>query len=233
MKAKLIFSLLLILPIVLSAQNRNRMDDAIKDFIHKKREPTFIKDQNITGDQYFKKEFSLGKILVGDKEISTNYALRYNAYKDEVEINNDLIIDYLIKDRKVSCLIGDDKFVYQIFSDTDNDTNLGYLSIIFDGNDFSLLARKIKKLKEAKVAKTSLTRSFPAKLVPKEKFYYSDKSKNMAILIKNNKTLLKLINQNFKSEMKSFLKENHINIKKEKDLILFFKHCNSLSLKQS
>ena len=49
-----------------------------------------------------------------------DYELRYNAYKDEIEVRIDNDVAVLMKDPNVSCVLGKEKYTYQLFKDKKN-----------------------------------------------------------------------------------------------------------------
>lgn len=244
MKTKLIFSLLITLPLLGLAQQLNhtastiethtetwddKFRNGLNDLMHKKHISSLENLEDIKGSQYFNKEFVLGKIFTEDNKISNNFALRYNAYKDEIEIKTDTGIEYIFQDNKISCLIDSEKYIYSSYVSNNKSVKQTYLIELFKGNELILFKRKVKKYKEAKKATTTLTSSFPAKFVDIVEYYFLYKNEKNALFIKQkNKSLLNSINPDYKRELKEFINNNKFNVNKEKDLIVFFKKYDSI-----
>jgi len=187
--------------------------------------------EEIIGNSYFNKSFLPGYIYSSNKIISKESLLRYNAFKDEIEISKNLDFEILLKHRDISCTIADKKYMYAPFIKKEGSKfQNGYFNVIYEGNKYSLLFREIKIYKEAKVAKNSMTSSFPAKLVESRDFYFMDKSDDHAMIINSNKKkLLKNINPKYSKEIGDYIKKNNLNLKEKEDLISLFKYYDALT----
>ena len=217
--------------VVLDGQMTSQTQSAIYDIMNKSRNPVAIENGKIIGTPYYKESFSYGKIFLKKKELDLNYSFRYNAYTDEIEVNNGSDIDLLLKDTNISCIIDGERYSYQEYAIKEGkDIQFGYLKTIFQGEKTTLYLKKIKKFKEGKKAKTSLTASFPPKLVDFEEFYFSNYGETPHKLKLKNKELLAVIPLSFQLKMKTFLKGNDLNVNKKDDLITFFKYYDSLLL---
>ena len=234
MKVLNLFFLLLLIPIVsytqiLDGQVTSQTQAWTDALISKKRNPDAVKNEKIIGSQYFKPYFSYGKVLIKNKELEKDFALRYNAYSDEIEVNDGVEIDILVQEPDVSCLIDGERYSYQeYFKKNSGDTQFGYLKTLFGGKQLILYQKETKRYKAAKKARTSLTTSTPPKLVDFEAFYFSNLGETPYRIKLKNKALIALISTSHKLEMKSYLKENSLNVKKKNDLITFFKYYDLL-----
>ena len=249
MKFKYLFSLFFIFPLIsnaqiafTTAQSQNydgrsnasewdyRMRDALTDMRYNTNR-TFSDSEKkyIIGNSYYNKIFISGNILYENKVVSKVYALRYNAFRDEIEISNGDKIEYVTRDPKISCIIGTQKFTFKPFiKDKKQKTKVGYLKTIYQGKDFTLFERKVKKYKAAKKAKNSLTTSQPAKIIDVTDFYFSN-SNDIATYVKpKKKALLEIINSKERSIMNTFISKKKLNLKLKKDLITFFRYYDSL-----
>lgn len=190
--------------------------------------------EEILGNAYYNKEFVLGKVYVNNQMISKNFAFRYNAFSDEIEVGRDEATEVMIKKPEISCLIGKELYIFHSYTKKENgDIYNGYLRTITKGKEFSFFIRETKIFKEAKEAKNTLTTSFPAKLVDVKEFYLLEKQNDNAILIKQkNKKVMELIDPPYKSEMSKYLKDNNLNVKENEDLILFFRYYSNLTNKK-
>jgi len=189
------------------------------------------KYEQIIGNAYFEKEFVTGNVLYNNKVVSKKYALRYNAYRDEIEVSNNGITEYLTKNSKISCLIGNQKYEYLSFLKKENgNSQIGYLKIIYVGDNFVIYERNIKKYKAEKKAKNSFATPTSAKLVDSNTYYFSNTKDVIVQLNRKKKVFLSKVSSEHQSEMAKFLKANQLNLNTKKDIIIFFKHYNSLNL---
>lgn len=211
-----------------SSEWQYRTRDAMSDLKYRKKSKSTNASEIIQGSPYFKDNFIRGRIYVENKEVNTFFTARYNAYRDEIEIKNDTDFDVLIKQKDLSCLIGKELYLYQKFN-KEEETKLGYLKTIYEGNKFSFLIRETKKYKAGKKAQNSLTASFPAKYVDVKEYYFQENSSDTAVFVKQKKKeIIAVIDPEYKTIMNKYLKDNHLNIKKNEDLVAFFKHYNTL-----
>lgn len=212
-----------------------RMRDALTDMRYNTNR-TFSDSEKkyIIGNSYYNKIFISGNILYENKVVSKIYALRYNAFRDEIEVSNGNTTEYVTRDPKISCIIGMQKYTFKPFvKDKKQKTRVGYLKTIYQGKDFTLFERKIKKYKAAKKAKNTLTTSQPAKIVDVIDFYFSN-SKEIATYVKpKKKALLEIIDLKERSRMNTFISKKKLNLKLKKDLIAFFKYYDSLLTAES
>jgi hypothetical protein len=219
---------------VLDGQISSQTQNWHYDIVEKSRNPEALKNENIIGSQYFNQLFSYGKVLINNKELDQNFALRYNAYSDEIEVNNGVEVNILTKEANVSCIIDDVKYSYQeYFKKNGVDTQFGYLKTIFKGEKIILYHKETKRFKEGKKAKTSLTTSIPPKLVDFESFYFSKIGETPYKLKLKKKDLLAVVIPEHKTTMIDFIKSNHLKFKSKTDLITFFKYYESLLLNKT
>ena len=190
---------------------------------------------NIEGSAYDSENFLTGTIIHGEKTYK-NVLLRYNVYADEVEMKisdpedkkNDEIYG-LVKTPELSFVINNEKIKYTDFFRKDKkNKNSGNLFVLFEGNKYSLYKRKLKIYKGSKKATTSLQRSFPARFVDDMKYYLQAGEQTPVLIKPKLKYIISLLNNTEKDAVKDYVKENNIDIKKERDLITLFSYINKL-----
>ncbi|NLP58775.1 hypothetical protein [Lutibacter sp. B1] len=211
--------------------NAYRTQNAYNKLIYKITKSGTALEEPVEGSPYYFDNFQEGKILIKNIPEDKIYSLRYNAFTDEVEVQNNNGFDFLIKNTNVSLTIGTDKYIYFPFQSKEKNKNikLGFFKCVFNGKKIMLLESKRKKIKEGKKAQTSLTNSFPSKYVDHITYYLVKNSENIAKPIKlRKKEIISTIDSKHQKEMASFIKENQLNLKSINDLITFFKHYNSL-----
>jgi len=207
-----------------------RTSRALYDVMEKHRNPIVL-EENIVGSQYFNETFTYGKIILNNRELKKVYALRYNAYLDEIEINDGVKTDAILKEHDISCLIDGKKYSYLAhFKKNSDDAQLGYLKTIFEGDKITLYLKETKIFKEGQKAKTSLTTSIPPKLVGFKVYYFSKKGETPYGIKLKNKELLTIILPEYRPQMKAYIKSNHLKFKRATDLIKFFEYYDSLVL---
>ena len=233
MKTTHLFSLLLLLPTLIISQTEefsnvyNGYSNAY-EWDHNKRDALLslryninrvfddYKTTQIIGNAYYNKNFILGEVAYNNQVIPRKFALRYNAFTDEIEVRTDTSFVYLVKEPTTTCIIGTQKYIYHSYgSKAHKNIKIGYLKIVYEGKEHTLLVRKTKRYKKEKKAKTTLTASYPAKLVDSEKFYILKPEKTAVFLKQKKKALLAVIPQKYQQQMEAFFKKNRLNPKKQ------------------
>jgi hypothetical protein len=238
-----LFVLIISLPFILNAQtviSQNlsesnfasrgdyRMQESYMTLVNRLDESLYVNEANVSGSKYFNNSFLLGKVFVNNNASKELFAVRYNAYFDLIEVKKENTIEALIKAINISCYIAGKLYVYLKYLPNKSDTGkLGYLKVIHVGEKITLLKQELVKYKEAKPAKTSLTSSIPAKFIKYENYFYLTKNKDIALAL-TKKSIIEAFNITNKSELKSFLKKEKIDIKKESDLIKLFSYYDTL-----
>lgn len=212
----------------------NRTAFAYSDLISKVgkfKRTTKIDLRNVVGNPYTNKSFLPGKILFKNEKVDKLFLLRYNAYKDiiEVEVENGAIDNVLINE-KISCIIGNDLYVYTTYKNKkNNEDETGYIKIILESDEYTLFSKQKKVFHQEKISPDPKVASYKAKYVGIEKFYLLDNANNTAYLLKKRKNFLERINSSStKKIIKKFIKKERISFKKEKDLIRLLKHYNKI-----
>lgn len=178
------------------------------------------------GTPYFIKEFRSGTIIDRSGR-ERKVFLKYDTYKEEIELFNDgqtLMIDKNVYPKFTIEFIEESlgKRIRYTFS---NEIQIpGYKK-----SKYSLVLSKGKNVKLVKVYNTILNESqdqgYGGTVTPHwfqtQEIYYLLKASGEAIEIKksNNKSVLKALGGAESAEVKAFLKQNKIKIRKEEDLI--------------
>ena len=148
--------------------------------------------------------------------ILSNVALRYNAIADEIEHKETLTSDdkeakSLVKSKDIYATIMKDTFVFIPFK--------GYYLVVFDGTNFSLLKKITKKYFPPRKAKNTYERSTLAKFDDRSTYNLYTKNGEMTELPKSKKKILKLFGERSTLKpMKNYIKEQNLDLNKEKDL---------------
>ncbi|MCF8715636.1 hypothetical protein JM658_12440 [Joostella atrarenae] len=181
----------------------------------------------VDGSPYLKgDEFTKGKILT-DEKVYENVDLRYNVYKDFIEIK--------VSESEIYKGSTKSNFSYEVHGEKlylmnyiDNEVKkTGYLSCIACSKDDMLLNKYTKTYYPPEEANTGYQKSKPAKFSNNEEYYIKLKSNLYAIPLENNTK--KILSQFNNKQLDKFVKENKLNLKKEDDLITFFKYYINLN----
>jgi len=179
-------------------------------------------------NHYVEKPYVLGAIYYKGKKMSQNYHLRYNAFKDIIEISKDGESDTVLENTRISCTIDDSKYIYSKIQNG-NTIDTGYLKLLYTGENSALYKREVILYKEAMKAKTTITPNIPARYVKFTYFYTIDKGSDIAIEIPSTK---KSFITNFKKEnqknIEAFIKKEKINLNKNTDIIKVYKYYETL-----
>ncbi len=186
-----------------------------------------ISQVNYKGSPYLSEGFSYGKIIVdNDKIFKKN--LRFNAYSDVFEIKNNGRISGLIKSKNVKVLLNGE--LYQLFSYPDKGIEKdGYfVNLNPKGTKISLLLKNEKEFIEAKKATNSYSDNKPAKFIYKKLYFIKKGNKLPVVEIRlSKKSVLKAL-KNQKQAILSFIKNNKLKLRNEKDVVKLFNYYNTL-----
>ncbi len=185
-------------------------------------------NENVKGSTYFNESFLPGKVVVDNNE-ARNLMLRYNAYSDEMEVRqgkDSLVV--LLKNSDIECLLGSEVIACVPFTTTGEDINLGFMTVLHQGEKYKLYVRKTKKLKDGYRPANSLQGSFPDRLVDDIALYGATTDGTARPLGRSRRSVLSFFAENEKGQLKTFIKKNNLKMNKESNLIALFKHAENL-----
>lgn len=189
------------------------------------------KDANdYTGSPYFNEKFSKGNIYKSGELIAINKGLRYNASKDEFEIENSVdssnkLVKVIKKSNNLSIKMGINEFTF-IHPGEGNNVH-GYFILLESGDKFSLLKKIKKKYIPGQKAYSSMSRDTAPMYKEKSIYFLLDANGQLTELPNSKKGKLEAFQSN-KKELKSFLKENKLNINKENSIKKLVAYFNTL-----
>ncbi len=208
----------------------SRINDLFEDLKNKVKKQN-TKSFKIKGSPYFNESFELAQIEYFGKDLNEKIYLRYNALNDEMEMSlNSSSTDsdkILIKNNKVSCIVNSEKYIYLGFTPENSNPIIGYLSILFKGENLTLYERKQKIYLEATKARTSLERSFPARYTDKIEYYFSINDGSTLQIKLNKKDLFRKLNS-YSEGIKEYLSLNKIKIRSKEDLLGLFNYLDAI-----
>ncbi len=188
--------------------------------------------KNASGSPYLKESFSPCKLYSNNEQLGSFY-YRYNAYSDEIELKESLSspqISSLVQNKHFRLIDGSNIYTYNTIVSKKNEHSEGHLNLLEDGEHFSLFRKDFVTFKKGAPAPNSMVKATPDKFTNFTEFYYVEKSSGneQAYFLDNNlKNFLNSRNKNEKVKIKTIIKEQKLNTKKEADLILLFRLLNN------
>jgi len=186
---------------------------------------------NIQGSQYFDSEFKSTKLEYFGKELNDSGYMRYNAFRDEVEMadtpgqeESDLI---LIKSKDVIPLINGERFEYLPHRVEGGRAYIGYLVNIFNGIENKLFLKRKKTFMEAKIARTSLENSFPPRYVESTEIYISKNGDTPVSLKTSKKSIINFFGSN-SEKVKKYIKNQKLKTSEVSSLIQILEFAEKL-----
>lgn len=216
-------------------QGRNlKLDDLFNKV--KKVNSNKLPLDKIKGSPYLSENFTRGDVYYEADPVGKLY-MRYNIFSDEIEIKKNTVDkEYaaLIKSTLINCVINDQKLVYTSFKPINEVSENGYLISLTNTSNSSVLYKRIKKIFRDRgvEASTSLSKVSQAKFSTFTSYYIlTEGAKEAKEISKKSKDLLALFPEQDRSTISDFIKDQKINLKKEKDLIQLLNFVNDLNPK--
>ena len=186
---------------------------------------------NVQGSHYFDKDFKLTKLEYFGKELNDSGYMRYNAFRDEVEMadtqNQEETDIVLLKSADVIPLINGEKYEYLPYRLDSGNAIIGYLINIFDGQNNKLYLKRKKTFMEAKIARTSLENSFPPRYVESIELYVSSNGDTPVKLKQNKKVIIKFFDSN-SDKIKKYIKTEKLKVSELGSVIQIFEFADTL-----
>jgi hypothetical protein len=183
--------------------------------------------ESIKDEAYANPNFVQGKIFQGDQLVQDDVPMRYNAFADEIEIKknvSDVSYGALTKSPDIFVKIFRDIYVF-VPLDGSNEKG-GYFNVLSDGKTYDLYKKTKAVYREPQKAKTSYQRDSPPAF-PKTVTYYLVQNGSFLEMPNGKSKILKMMDRK-KSEMKSYIKDNNIDLDKEADLIKAISYFDSI-----
>jgi len=207
----------------------SRLFDAMSDLRNKKIRKG-APPANIKGSYYFTDNFRAASVTYFGQELKGEVLLRYNAYNDELEIGKTTdqkdTDEILLKSAKVVATIADEEYKLLSYkAKEDAFPKNGYFIVLVEGAKFSLYLQQKKVFMDAKEARTGLERSFPARFVSEENFFYQLENGTL-LPLKKSKSGLKKVFSSQESELTQLLKKEKLKPNNIQDLKRIFQAFN-------
>ena len=195
------------------------------------RSPKASQPLNIQGSHYFDENFRIAKLEYFGKELNDTGYMRYNAFRDEIEmadtpsqIESDLV---LIKSADVIPLINGERYEYLPHRLDTGNAYIGYLIKIFNGERDKLFLKKKKTFMEAKIARTSLENSFPPRYVESIELYISSNGGTPIKLKQSKRSLINFFGEK-SDKIKKFIKSERLKVSELSSIVKIFEFAEIL-----
>ena len=186
---------------------------------------------NVQGSHYFNKDFKIAKLEYFGKELNDTGYMRYNAFRDEIEMADTQYQDetdvILLKSADVIPLINGERYEYLPYRLESGNAFIGYLVNIFDGKNDKLYLKRKKTFMEAKIARTSLENSFPPRYVESEELYISSNGGTPVKLKQSKKSIISYFKSN-SDKVKKFIKSEKLKVSELSSIIKIFEFVENL-----
>ena len=190
-----------------------------------------VEDTNsYLGTPYGNPSFLPGDIYNNNLIHAKDVYLRYNAIADEIEVKESLTTPIeqarsIPKTNNVFATINKDKYIYIPYPK--NIDQHGYFQVLFEGDNYNLLKKHLKKFYPEVKATTTLTKDTPASFTDRSILYIVTKDGEFFKVPKSNNSIIKLFENN-KNIVKKYIKTNNLKLKNEKDLEKLIIYVDSL-----
>jgi len=183
--------------------------------------------ENIKGSMYYNNIFQKSTIYFKGNPIREKALLRYNSYKDEIEIgkssNQNKASSILTKNLKVEAQIGNQLF--KVFSlNQKKKQELNYLIEIYSDNKIKLYLRKSKKFIDQKFAPSAIGGFLSARFDDKIQIFYNTFESIVPKELKINKRSIINLFPNKEAQLKSFISRKKIKFKDYNDVLFVFEN---------
>jgi len=166
------------------------------------------------GSVYINDKFQPGKVQIDDKAFDA--FIRYNAYKDEFEIQNQAgEITTVLRRDNVVVQMGPETYEIYSFIDEDGNKRQGYLQKMNEGKNL-LLVRKNIELIPRREATSTYSMDQPPKLELETQYFIKVSGKPAEPIRLKKKDILRLIPD---EDFKEYVKENDLKLKDESEII--------------
>ena len=192
----------------------------------------YLPDDNI-GSPYSNPIFLLGNIYEQNKVIASNYALRYDAMADEIEVKENLYVEdseikILTRNPEIYVKIMADMYVFRDLIEESASHGAGYFQVLYVGNTYNLYKKVAKKYYAAKKAQNSFESDVLATYLDRSVYYLVSEGGNFQEFGSSKNKRLKLF-QNKQSEIKKLVKSGKLDLTLEEDLMRAVKYYDAIS----
>ena len=206
----------------------DRAQQAFTDLANRSKRTA--KPANIQGSHYFNERFEVATLDYFGTELNDKGFMRYNAFRDEVEMasttsqnESDLV---LMKSNDIVPYIGGEKYLYIPHRLEDGRAYIGYLVLLHQGNNHTVYIKKQKVFMEEVVARTGLENPFPPRFVDNIQIYVSTNGDTPVPLKQSKKGVSSFFKEN-SDKVRKFIKANKLKVSETDAIIKVFEFADS------
>jgi len=188
------------------------------------------KPLNIQGTHYFNDNFEVATLDYFGKELNDKGFMRYNAFRDEIEMasttsqnESDLI---LMKSNDIVPVISGEKYVYIPHRLEDGRAYIGYLVLLYEGEKHTVYIKRQKVFMEEVVARTGLENPFPPRFVDNIQIYVSTNGDTPVTLKLSKKGVSSFFKQN-SDKVRKFIKSNKLKVANSDAILKIFEFAEN------
>ena len=189
------------------------------------------KPLNIQGTHYYNENFEVATLDYFGKELNDKGFMRYNAFRDEIEMasttsqnESDLI---LMKSNDIVPVIGGEKYIYIPHRLEDGRAYIGYLVLLHEGKNHVVYVKRQKVFMEEVVARTGLENPFPPRFVDNIQIYVSTNGDTPTPLRLSKKGVSSFFKEN-SDKIRKFIKANKLKVSETSAIKKIFEFADSL-----
>lgn len=212
------------------AQNANNLENS-SEFVSGTPIKAYPANERISGSPYENEDFASGNVYKNGSLLANGVAVRYNAVRDEMEIKEKLddhnrTGKVMVKSPEVYVKILNKVFVF--VNKNEGIDKPGYFMVLHEGANYDLYKKVRKEYIEGAESMNSLTRDIPAMYKEQITYYLVEKQSGALKEFPSSKGGKFNMFGNAKKQMKSYAKEEQLNINKEYALVKVVKQFDSL-----
>lgn len=192
-------------------------------------------DSKAIGTPYINDSFEEGDVIINNK-VQLTEKMRYNAYRNEIEVLDKKSSDSyysLLKRAYISVKIGNVPYTIYTYKDSNGSVRTSYFSTLNQGS-LQLLFKPEAILRQGRKPTTSYEKYVQPKYVWNNSYYILDNGKESesrhAIKVKLKKNSILDFTGGRKEEMKKYIKDQNLNLRREEDVISFLNYFNGKSM---
>jgi hypothetical protein len=186
----------------------------------------------VVGSPYSTENFIKSSLYYGE-ESQGQFFIRYNALNSIIEIKKTTAPDeetkQLYADKNVRVKYLNKELRFTTYINKKEETKNGYLSLLMDGKHYKLYHRLAVKYSEGKPAPNSMVADIPSRFTHFEEYYYEKVGVDRIDYLPSKKRgFLKQFDNEQRDTLRNYLKETHVMLSNENDLITVFELINTL-----
>ena len=179
--------------------------------------------EEFQGSPYTSDDFQPAELFYKNDKIGTIF-FRHNALNEEIEIKeskNQTGIRGLNRDKNINLKVDGKPMRFMTFIDKNGKTMNGYLTQLVNGEHYDLFKRVHVKFTEGAPAQNSFVKAIPSRFSQFTEYYVQKKGVDRIdeLQQKNSKLYALTENSEQKQLLKSFLKDNNLDVDDEDDLV--------------